>query len=223
MFYRGLKQARGIALLALGVGSFLALGFAAETPPQISTLVKPAILKKVKEDREVVAFARLETLKDELKRYSLYSSMQVKAGLPKTYRILTDYRLYPKMVPYVEKADYDEKTHILLVEGGIWKFKVISSVHFQEISDRWIRYEIVAGHFKGLKGNIYFEPASEKGTLVYIHGEQEGTHWPPQWIIERGAEIVFGFTAKRMRTYIETEAPGAAQNDTEVPKPRTHL
>ena len=76
-------------------------------------------------------------------------------------------------------------------------------MRFEERGDRWIHYEIVGGHFTGLSGDIFFESWGEKGTAVYFGGEQQGAEFPPKFVIERGAEIVFGFTAKRMRSYIE--------------------
>jgi len=144
--------------------------------------------------------ASLESLKNtgkdagkkdpETKRYTFYAAMLTRAGLAKTRRILTDYRLYSKMVPYVDKAEFDEKTRILRIEGGIWAFRL----------------------------DIFFESQGEKGTVVYFGGEQLGRRWPPAFVIERGAEIVFGFTAKKMRSYIESPESDAPDPE-KGPKP----
>jgi hypothetical protein len=106
-------------------------------------------------------------------------------------------------------------------------------VRFEEMSPEWIRYRIVDGHFEGLEGDIYFESVPERGTAVYFHGAKMGKDWPPAFVIETGAEIVFGFTAKRMRSYVEEQkkAPLSRGNsngrdtpdNTELPKPRSRL
>ena len=106
--------------------------------------------------------------------------------------------------PLCRQDDLFADHAVLDIEGGVWKFRLRSWVRFEERADRWIHYLIVGGHFTGLEGDIYFESAGEKGTLVYFHGDQQGKHWPPKLVIERGAEIVFGFTAGRMRKYLES-------------------
>ncbi len=164
--------------------------------------------------------------------YSFYASMLVKAGASLTRQILTDYQLYEKMIPYVDKARFNSATKVLDIEGGIWKFKLRSSVLFQERGENWVHYKIVQGHFEDLEGDIFFEDVPERGTAVYFRGAKSGDHWPPAFVIETGAEIVFGFTAKRMRSYVEEQkkapekkVPGgnAHGSDNELPKPRPRL
>ncbi|MGZ3709850.1 MAG: hypothetical protein ACXVBC_13095, partial [Bdellovibrionota bacterium] len=149
------------------------------------------------------------------------------ASQEQTRRILTDYRLYAKMIPYIEKAEFNTASHILHVEGGIWKWKLRSEILFEEQpGGGWVKFRIVGGHFMGLSGEFIFESAGERGTTVYFAGEQTGLHWPPQFVIERGAEIVFGFTASRMRSYVESQKqqpPPTEQGPNEIPQPRSHL
>lgn len=151
------------------------------------------------EDRGSEIYARLE----DGKRYKLYAVMQVGASQRVTRQVLTDYKLYAQLIPYVQKAEYSEKEQLLHIEGGIWKYQLESTLKFEERTPDWIAFRIVEGHFRGLQGEILFEPSGERGTLVYLRGELEGQLWPPQWIIERGAEVVFGFTARKMRSTIE--------------------
>lgn len=200
------------------------------TPPAICSLLKPDVCRKVKEDRDIVAHARLEDRKKQDPHYSFYTVMLTRASLAQTRRALTDYRLYAKMISYVERSDFDEKSKILTLEGGIWKFRMKSLVRFDDRGDRWVHFRIVAGHFRGLEGDFYFESLGEKGTLVYLKGEQNGTQWPPRLIVERGAEIVFSYTAKRMRSYIESlkDVPVGIKEEGDpheqlVPQPRRHL
>jgi hypothetical protein len=158
--------------------------------------------------------------------------MQTRAGMTRARQVLTDYQLYSKLIPYVDEASYQPSTHLLTLQGGIWKWKLHSILRFEEKSDRWIHFQIIGGHFTGMTGDIFFEPgaSAQPGTLVYMRGNQQGSHWPPAFILEQGAKIVFEFTAKRMRSYLESnpdntkevQRSGRSQND-EIPKPRSHL
>lgn len=199
----------------------------ASSPPAIASLLKPAVYQKVVQDKSIQSYASLDRVESSqsdppLKKYSFYAAMLTRTGLTRTRKVLTDYELYSKLIPYIDEAKYYPETHRLDLKGGIWKFKLTSVLRFEEIGDRWIRFRIVGGHFTGLVGDIFFESYEDKGTLVYMRGEQEGYHWPPAFIIEKGAEIVFEFTARRMRSYIESE-PGTTHDERQVPQPRSHL
>ncbi len=217
-----MNKMRAVILLAAFLYGFL--GIAGESvQPAIATLVKPEIFKRALKDREIMSNASL----GDDGRYKFYAMMFVRAGLPLTRRILTDYGLYAKMIKYVDYARYDADKQILTIEGGIWKFRLSSSIRFEEKGSGWIGYRIVAGHFKDLSGDIYFESHGEGGTAVYFCGGLSGTEWPPRLIIERGAEIVFGFTGGRMRSYIESQKEHSRKEKneygSEIPHPRSRI
>lgn len=193
-----------------------------DSPPPVSTLLRPDLYKKLIDDRDIPTSA---TLDSDAGLYSFYAAMRVGAELPRARRILTNYSLYSEIVPYVDRTVYSPITRRLELEGGIWKFRVHSLVRFDERSERWIHFEIVGGHFKGLAGDMFFESIGEKGTLVYMRGQQAGRQWPPKFIIERGAEIVFGFTANRMRKYLESgeDRKNKEPNEQKLPQPRSRL
>lgn len=175
-------------------------------PPSIRSLVKPAVYERVLMDRDVMVYASIDDPK-----YSFYGLMLVKASLALTRSVMTNYAGYPELIPYVEKAIVDPVAHTVRLAGGIWRFRLESVVRMEESRPEWIQYEILAGHFTGLKGNFYLESLGEKGTLVYFQGEivkQPNVSWPPRFVMERGAEIVFGFTGKKMRSYIESQKTG---------------
>jgi hypothetical protein len=203
---------------------------AARVAPAISSLLKPEALRRILEEREIVSNASLDDVpgdKNELRKYSYYASMLVHSSLSRTRELLTDYRAYARMVPYIDSADFVRAPDLIQIEGGIWKWKLRSQVLFEDRGRNWIHYRIVGGHFRGLEGDLLFESRGEKGTLVYMSGEQVGYDWPPKLVITKGAEIVFAFTAKRMRSYVEDQErqdvhqadPGGSQ----VPQPRSHL
>lgn len=206
--------------------------------PQISKLLKPEVYQRVLENREILTHASLDELpvekpkkgqnlpqkKDPLKKYEFYATMLVRTHSRRAREVLTDYPIYPKMIPYVETADYDPKLKRLKLKGGVLGFGLQSTLQFEEKEPGWISFKIIEGHFKGMDGQVLFEERGEAGTLVYLAGEAIGSQWPPAWIVERGAEIVFGFTGQRMRSYLESpEKKGEPPNDPKFPQPRSRI
>jgi hypothetical protein len=196
-------------------------------PPKISDLLKASVYERVLKNREIMTHATLDDAQPPhaagMKEYHLYSAMLVHASLTKSHRILVDYSLYSQLIPYVSISKFDAKTQRLEIQGGIFGWVLHSWIHFEDRSPRWIHFEIVAGHFQGMTGDIYFEPEGENGTLIYLGSSQTLSHWPPKFILEAGAEIVFGFTANRMRSYIESPTQSEGQENGGIPQPRSHL
>ena len=222
--FRAFKGA--CAILAL---SFFASASNTSAVPSIRSLLKPVVYEKITSiSRESVTSTDLSPSKTQegFKDYSLYGVMLVRASLRQTHDILTDYPLYAKMIPYVERSAYDPAHHSLSITGGIWKFQMSSEVSFEEKSPRWIHYRVIGGSFTGMEGDMMFEAFEDKGTLVFIQAKSQGKEWPPAFIVERGAEIVFGFAGKKMRSFIEEqkrEIPTPEPGKPEVPRPTQRL
>jgi hypothetical protein len=154
------------------------------------------------------------------------------ANLTVTHRVLTDYTIFARIVPFVKTAEYNAENHILDLRGGIFGFELHSLIQFHERGPRWIQYEIVAGSFRGLKGQLVFEniavPGRTDQTAVYMEGDHASQEWPPAFVMEQGAEIVLSVTARKMRSYLveqkETEKAEKPKNGQDtLPQPRSHL
>jgi hypothetical protein len=224
--------------------------------PRVSQMLKAEVLRRVRDERDIMTRAVLQGCEEEcakvapawvkssvdpdggaLRWYGFYAAMLIRSSLPRTRAALTNYRLYPKLVPHVDRAEFDEKTRVLSLEGGLWKYRLASQIRFEEIGERWIRFEFVGGHFQGMRGELVLESVGEAGTLVAMRGETFGKRWPPALIVEQGAQIVFSLTGNKMRSFIEsqkraedvigTESPVAApvkKGEThDLPQPRRRL
>jgi len=184
-----------------------------------------------------------------LEAYDFYVGVLVKAGLKRTREVLTNYKVYSELVPYVSRTQYFPVTKTLQIEGGIWRYRINSRVRFEERGEGWIRFKIISGHFRGMVGEILLEPVGEEGRdgmLVFMRGQSIANRFPPAFVIEQGAQVVFGFTANRIRSYIESgkvpppaedsspvisfqasptpspgprETQGAKPDDTDIPRP----
>ena len=67
-----------------------------------------------------------------------------------------------------------------------------------------IRFQFLTGSLLGLYGSFQFT-SLEKGTLVLLEGKYEGPLYIPTWVLVEGSKIVFDFSAKQLRSIIETK------------------
>lgn len=208
---------------------------ALEATPQLAELLGPrpqglglsrADQKAVLDEREVFARARLEGGRDSVQRYSVQSVMLVHSGLARTREVMTQFGRFAGMVPYVEKSDWDPATGRLAVAGGIWRYRLESVLHFEQKDPLHWQFRVVEGHFIGMKGGMQFETAGPGRTLVIFSSEVRGERFPPKWVIERGAEIVFAVTGRRVRSLVEDPPQDVKQetrngpDGSQVPQPR---
>ena len=174
--------------------------------PGIKPVILPEPLKKGWfAGKSAKATPRKESV--EFEAYDFYVGVLVKAGLKRTREVLTNYKVYSELVPYVSRTQYFPASKTLHIEGGIWRYRINSRVRFEERGEGWIRFKIISGHFRGMVGEILLEPVGEggrDGTLVFMRGQSIANRFPPAFVIEQGAQVVFGFTANRIRSYIES-------------------
>jgi hypothetical protein len=209
--------------------------------PPIEKLVKSNVLDAVITDNEVVSNASLiETPSNEykkLKTYSFYSLVKIRASVDLTRRVLTDWVRIGGLIPFVDEIKLDPKTQLLSIRGGIMGYVLVSVLKFNSNKNKDVIFEVVSGHFTGLKGTILFEahnkPDSPQAayTLVHFSGGLEGETWPPKMVMEKGAEIVFSYAAKKMRSEVaaikndfENSKQKFLDNEgNEFPQPKGHL
>jgi hypothetical protein len=138
--------------------------------------------------------------------YMVQSAMVVHASLSRTRQILTRFDLFAGKVPYIERSEYDSQTKRLRVAGGIWKYRLESTLQFEpESRDRW-NYRIVEGHFQGMAGALTFQELEPGQTWVSFEGRYQGVpgaKFPPKVIIEQGFQIIFAVTGRRVRSLVE--------------------
>ncbi len=211
-----------MCILAAGLSVLLmSLPLPALAAGPIETGLRSELRKKVLHEREIHSAASLRDAEADGRRsYSFLTVMQVSAPVARVRDVLTDYALYEKLIPYVSKSRYDPKKKTLEVEGGLWNYRLQSTVRFREESERRLAFEVIDGSFRGMVGTLDFEGVAERGSLVSLQGSQTGKDFPPKFLIERGAEIVFSFAGKKMRDLIEERSRQAGGSSNEYPQPQ---
>jgi len=188
-----------------------------------------AVLKGVFQDREVASRARIEANPNGSGQvYRFRATVLMHAPLERSRKTLTDYAAYARLIPFVARSDYDPSRGRLFLEGGIFGWRLRSTLAFREVSPECLEFSVVEGHFQGLQGRVDFQqrsrPGGLPGTLVNLSGRVFGAQFPPAFVMERGAEIVFGVAGRRMRSYVEEhfvdEQKDPSPNRNELPSPR---
>ncbi|MBL7715707.1 MAG: hypothetical protein JNL01_09590 [Bdellovibrionales bacterium] len=193
------------------------LAFALESPLQ-----SPEIKKRIIEDREIMTQAKLDG--DD---YSFYAGMQVNASPTTALDRLTDYPAYQKMSRFVTRSEKLPNGWVR-IEGGVFGFRLESSVQVDRKVEasgiERLDYVIREGGLLGLRGQVRVEALPKKGSWIVFDGKLRGKNWPPAFVMERGAEMVFGFAARFMRKSMETEKDDdVPRKFEEAPRPRKKL
>ncbi|HTL11984.1 MAG TPA: hypothetical protein VL588_05830, partial [Bdellovibrionota bacterium] len=90
------------------------------------------VLESLKDSDDPTVLARLgdRPTKDEPRPYHFYITVRMPANLTVTHRVLTDYTIFARIVPFVKTAEYNAENHILDLRGGIFGFELHSLIQF---------------------------------------------------------------------------------------------
>lgn len=193
---------------------------AAPSTPQssrIQSLLKPREYVALVQDDETFITTELNKNPDPpfLEAYQAGAAITTDTPVSITRRILTQYEIYEKLIPFIDHVRVLEDPSQVSLEGGIFGWKMISLIQFQDKDPGWVHFVITQGSFTGMQGDFYFEekPGQKDASLVYFHVQHTAQHFPPRFIMELGAKIILSFTASRMQEYIEEEVEEKMNNN----------
>lgn len=212
---KDVKKMKQLFVIANVLVLFLNASAGAAESPVSSAEVR----KRIVEEREIITQAKLKG-----EKYSFWAAMQVNTSPKVAVDRLTDYPSYRQMSRFVTRAEILPNGWVR-IEGGVFGFRLESSVDVRRKTEgpdtEKLEYVIREGSLIGLKGSVRVEALPKKGSWIFFDGELRGKNWPPAFVMERGAEMVFGFAAQFMRKSMETERPDHAQQT--GPQPRKKL
>jgi hypothetical protein len=198
--------------------------FAWSAPAALEARIPKEQAKLVLEQQEIYTRCVLGEQKSGERTYQFAVSLLAPARPSLTRETLTDYTVYGRIVPFVSEANYNPRTRILNLRGGIWGFHLNSHILFTPKTENWIEFDVVYGHFKGMRGELIFEPHAEKGTWVFLGGSHTAAEWPPRFVLEKGGEVALSLTARKLRSLLieRKSAPTLkGTHDKSIPQPRS--
>lgn len=194
----------------IAVWAFTVMAASSAPPnPRIHSLLKPQEYAALVQDDKTLITTELSKSPDPpfLQAYQAGAAITTKAPVAITRRILTHYEIYGELIPFIDYVKVLEDPSQASIKGGIFGWKMISLIQFQNKDPGWVHFIITQGSFKGMQGDFYFEekPRQPNASVVYFHVQHIAQQFPPRFIMELGARIILSFTANRMQAYIEEE------------------
>jgi len=197
-WFAGILAAAGCAALAAGADS---------PPSRIEKLLKPQEYTALVRNDDTLVTTALSKSPDPpfLMTYQAAAAITTEAPVSTTRRILTNYEVYAKLIPFIDRVQLLDDPSQATLEGGIFGWKMTSLIQFQDKDPGWVHFVITRGSFAGMQGDFYFEqkPGRQDASLVYFHVQHTAEKFPPRFIMEFGAGIILSLTASRMQDYVK--------------------
>lgn len=199
-----------VGILAVGLSGMVTAENHPAPPSRIQSALSSTDYASLLAD-ETLVFTTLRDVPEspDLEIYRAGAAISVDAPVSVTRDILTQYEIYQELIPFIDHVEVLEDPSQVTLEGGIFGWKMISLIQFDDKEPGWVHFTITQGSYKGMQGDFYFEerPGQPSKSLVYFGVNHSAEHFPPRFIMEFGAGIIFWFTANRMQAYIEERQP----------------
>lgn len=203
-----LKWTSGIVSIGFG---FLALSSSAKDFTELGEPFwkgKPKLIQKMREERAVIVSVRSSELAKNLIQFHMQGAGWVSRSKDQAFAIARQYQNLKEVSSHFKTVVYDQKSDQLFVVtealGYQARMRLQMSVVEQD-KKNLIRWEVIWGHFKGMKGVIGFEAVARNKTEVTMLALYEADELPlPKTLIGFALEVVVQKVAEKMRSYLES-------------------
>jgi hypothetical protein len=180
---------------------------------------KPALLKKLKEDREVLVSVTTdslpETAKDQAKRvrFNMSGVGYVRKAKEHCFKLAQEYPRLKEVSDHFKQLEWDAKKSELFIVTealGYQARMIMKMTPVSEATRDAIQFEVIWGQFRGMKGEIDFDTIDASTTQESLRATYESSSLPlPKILMGFALEVIVQKVAEKMRTYIETHEPTA--------------
>jgi uncharacterized membrane protein len=190
---------------------------------------KPHLLKKIRDERAVIVSVRNEEISREPRRirFSIQGVGIVSRPPEICFRMSQQYHRLPLVSEHFKTVSFDpSKSELFLVTEALgYQARMIlkmNPVH-QSKGREELKWEVVWGHFKGMRGVIGFEPVSSNDgarTEMSLESAYESEELPlPKVLMGFALEVVTQKVAEKMRTFIERQPIAVLDQPAPLAKP----
>ncbi|MES2856870.1 MAG: hypothetical protein V4692_13460 [Bdellovibrionota bacterium] len=202
------------ALLFTIIFSLAALGSA--VPDNAPTTLpeafwkKPAIQKKLKE-REVIVGVTTTQVSKEKVRFAMTAAGHVNRSREHCYAVAQEYPKLKEVSSHFKTLNWNaEKSELFMVTEalGFQARMIMKMTPVTDTKRSAIGFEVIWGHFTGMKGEIGFDPIDSRSTEMSFRANYEAKELPlPKALMGFALEVINQKVAEKMRSYIETHEP----------------
>lgn len=176
---------------------------------------KPAVYKKIKEDRAIIVSAKVDDV-EEKKKLSLATAGHIRAPEEFVHKQVIEFDSYSKFLPYIEESSYDPKTQNVFIHGALLGYHVRMTLHVDsEKTEKGhrVKWQSISGGLVGMKGTITEDAFDRDVTEISMAAEHTGESLGiPGVILNWGLEFAGHRAAGNMRSHIETQWKNSKNN-----------
>lgn len=190
---------------------------------------KPHLLKKIRDERAVIVSVRNEEISREPRRirFSIQGVGVVSRPPEICFRMSQQYHRLPLVSEHFKTVSFDpSKNELFLVTEALgYQARMILKMDplHQSKGREELKWEVVWGHFKGMRGVIGFEPVSLSDgarTEMSLESAYESAELPlPKVLMGFALEVITQKVAEKMRTFIEQQPIAVLDQPAPLAKP----
>ena len=190
---------------------------------------KPALLERMRNDREVIVSVRRETVtrgSQELQNFTMNGGGYVSRPKDFCFTVSQRYDELKNVSDHFKTVQYTPSTQqLFLITSALgWQARML--LQMEPVTEDWrseLQWEVIWGHFKGMKGLIGFEKLDERQTEISLKANYEAKELPlPKILMSFALEVITKKVAEKMRIFIESQ-PVLAAEETPEPQPTPAL
>lgn len=171
---------------------------------------KPALQKRMRDERAVIVSVNQNDLPNGKVELKMNGAGHIQRPKDVSYLLAQDFPKLKEVSDHFRVVTWDPKSERLFVITEALGYQSRMLMKITPVSEEWrseIQFEVVWGHFTGMKGLIGFEKIGPRATEVSFTATYVADELPiPKILMGFALEVVTQKVAEKMRTYIETHS-----------------
>ena len=184
------------------------------------------LMQKIKEDREVIVSVRHQSVDrpgGQLEQFTMNGAGLVARPKDFCFAVSQQYDKLKEISEHFKTVNYSASSHQLFLVTEALGYQARMILLMQPVSEDWrseLQWEVIWGHFKGMKGLIGYERVDDGHTEMSLHADYEAKELPlPKILMGFALEVITKKVAEKMRTFIEEQPALAAESVAPNPSP----
>lgn len=171
---------------------------------------KPDLQKKMAEQRSIIVAVQQEDLPNGKVALRMSGAGHIQRPKETCYLLAQDFPKLKEVSDHFRTVNWDPLSQRLFVITEAMGYQSRMLMKITPVSEDWrseLQFEVIWGHFTGMKGLIGFQKIGPRTTEVSFTANYEADELPiPKILMGFALEVVTQKVAEKMRTYIETHS-----------------
>lgn len=171
---------------------------------------KPALRQKIRDERAILVSVRAEDAPNKQIRFLIAGAGAVARSKEFCFRTAQKYDKLKEVSDHFKTVNFDPVTRQLYLVTEALGYEARMILKITPVAEDWrgeLQWEVIWGHFKGMKGHIGFEKLTATRTEMSLVSKYEADRLPlPKVLMGFALEVITQKVAEKMRTFIESQA-----------------